>query len=131
MKMDLHILKGLVRPFLDLRILKGLADFAEYFNEYHTMWLSFVKAFFQKSAGLVDWRLATWRQELRMRITVVPDAGGADKVCVFAQRSQRQFRLFPRHKPASLRDHAAQILELHALHHASAQHNHVRHKQSD
>ena len=118
--MDLHILKGLVRPFLDLRILKGLADFAEYFSGYHTIWLSFVMAFLEKSAGLVDRRLATWRQELGMRITVVPDAGSADKVCVFAQRSQRQFRLFPRHKPASLRDHAAQILELHALHHASA-----------
>ena len=43
--MDLHILNGLVRPFLDLRILKGLADFAEYFDGYHTIWLSFVKVF--------------------------------------------------------------------------------------
>jgi len=41
---------------LDLRILKGLADFAEYFSGYHTMWLSFVKAFFKKSAGVVDRR---------------------------------------------------------------------------
>jgi hypothetical protein len=49
--MDLHILKGLVRPFLDLRILKGLAEFAEYFSGYHTIWLSFVKALFNKSAG--------------------------------------------------------------------------------
>jgi hypothetical protein len=59
MKMDLHILNGLVRPFSDLRILKGLEDLAEYFSGYHTMWLSFVKAFFKKSAGLVDRRLAT------------------------------------------------------------------------
>jgi hypothetical protein len=44
--MDLHIPKGLVRPFLDLRILKGLADFVEYFSGYHTIWLSFVKGFF-------------------------------------------------------------------------------------
>jgi hypothetical protein len=44
--MDLHILKGLGRPFLDLRILKELADSAEYLSEYHTMWLSFVKVFF-------------------------------------------------------------------------------------
>jgi hypothetical protein len=50
MEMDLHILNGLVRPFLDLRILKGLADFAEYFSGHHTMWLSFVKVFFKKSA---------------------------------------------------------------------------------
>ena len=56
MKMDLHILNGLVRPFLDLRILKGLADFAEYFSGYHTIWLSFVKGFLEKSAGVVDRR---------------------------------------------------------------------------
>ena len=43
--MDLHILKGLVCLFLDLRILKELADFAEYFRGYHTMWLFFVKVF--------------------------------------------------------------------------------------
>ena len=47
--MDLHILNGLVRPFLDLRILKGLADFAEYFSGYHTIWLSFVKGVFSKN----------------------------------------------------------------------------------
>jgi hypothetical protein len=57
--MDLHILNGLVRPFLDLRILKGLADFAEYFSGYHTIWLSFVKGFFKKSAGVVDRRRPT------------------------------------------------------------------------
>src|SRR4029077_6718420 len=124
MKMDLHILNGLVRPFLDLRILKGLADFAEYFSGYHTIWLSFVKAFLKKSTGEIDRRAASWRRELQLRITVVPDAGGADKVCVFAQRSQRQLCFLPRHKPASLCDHTPQILELHALHHASAQHNH-------
>jgi hypothetical protein len=49
--MDLHILKGLVGPFLDLRILKGLADFAEYFSGYHTIWLSFVKVFLKKIGG--------------------------------------------------------------------------------
>lgn len=45
--MDLHILKGLVCQFLELRILKGLADFAEYFRGHHTMWLFFVKGFFK------------------------------------------------------------------------------------
>jgi hypothetical protein len=43
--MDLHILNGLVCPFSDLRILKGLADFGVYFSGYHTIWLSFVKVF--------------------------------------------------------------------------------------
>ena len=57
--MDLHILNRLVRPFSDLRILKGLADFAEYFSGYHTIWLSFVKGFFKKSAGVVDRRPGT------------------------------------------------------------------------
>jgi hypothetical protein len=51
--MDLHILKGLVCQFLNLRILKGLADFAEYFNEYHTIWLSFVKVFFNRRGSLI------------------------------------------------------------------------------
>lgn len=51
--MDLRILNGLVRPFLDLRVLKGIADFAEYFRGYHTMWLSFVKVFFKNLRGLV------------------------------------------------------------------------------
>jgi len=55
--MDLHILNGLVRPFLDLRILKGLANFAEYFSGYHTIWLSFVKDFLTKSAG---WLIGGW-----------------------------------------------------------------------
>ena len=49
--MDLHILKGLVRPFLDLCILKELADFAEYFSGYHTMWLSFVNGFLRIGGG--------------------------------------------------------------------------------
>lgn len=56
--MDLHILKGLVRPFLDLRILKGLADFAEYFSRYHTIWLSFVKSFSKKNRR--GWLIGSW-----------------------------------------------------------------------
>src|SRR5260370_14405279 len=66
-----------------------------------------------------------------LQITVVPDAGGADEVRVFTEGRQCQLRLFPRHKPATLRDHFAHVLERYALHHAPAQHNHVRHKQSD
>ena len=54
--MDLHILKGLEVPFLDLRILKELAELASYQELYH---LIMVCQDFSEVAMAFDRRLAT------------------------------------------------------------------------
>src|SRR5882762_9193429 len=61
----------------------------------------------------------------------MPNARRADQIRILTQRRQRQRGFLPRHKAAALRDHTAQILQPNAFHHAPAQYNHLRHKQSD